>query len=164
VLATFAYDDLGRRTSLTRGNGTSTSYGFDAVSRLTSLTDNPAGTTYDQTLGFSYNPASQIVQQTRSNDLFAWAGHGNGTTSSTANGLNQVTVHGGTSTSHDARGNMTVDGLGRSSIRSTRPAGESRRRPAAARKCIASSMVPCMQPEQFVVCADRRWILLFRQI
>jgi YD repeat-containing protein len=38
VLATFTYDDLGRRTGLTRGNGTSSSYGFDAVSRLTQLT------------------------------------------------------------------------------------------------------------------------------
>jgi YD repeat-containing protein len=103
VLATFAYDDLGRRTSLTRGNGTSMSYSYDAVSRLASLTDNPAGTTHDQTLGFGYNPASQIVSNTRSNDLFSWAGNSVGTTASTANGLNQITVHGGTNTAHDAR-------------------------------------------------------------
>lgn len=37
ALATFAYDDQGRRTSLTRGNGTSTSYGYDPASRLSSL-------------------------------------------------------------------------------------------------------------------------------
>jgi RHS repeat-associated protein len=113
VLATFAYDDLGRRTSLTRGNGTSMSYSYDAVSRLASLADNPAGTTHDQTLGFGYNPASQIVSNTRSNDLFSWAGNSVGTTASTANGLNQITVHGGTATSHDSRGNMTADGLGK---------------------------------------------------
>jgi RHS repeat-associated protein len=113
VLATFTYDDLGRRTSLIRGNGTSTSYAFDAVSRLSQLTQDTSGTTYDQTLGFSYNPASQITQNTRSNDAFAWTGHGSGSTASTANGLNQLTVIGGTSTSHDARGNMTADGLGR---------------------------------------------------
>jgi hypothetical protein len=29
VLASFAYDDLGRRTALTRGNGTVTDYSFD---------------------------------------------------------------------------------------------------------------------------------------
>jgi RHS repeat-associated protein len=113
VLASFAYDDLGRRTSITRGNGTATSYSFDAVSRLSQITDNPAGTTHDRTLGFSYNPASQIVGTTRSNDLFAWAGHGSGTTGSTANGLNQLAAVGGTGTSHDARGNMTADGLGK---------------------------------------------------
>ncbi|HEX8583879.1 MAG TPA: RHS repeat-associated core domain-containing protein, partial [Allosphingosinicella sp.] len=111
--ASFAYDDLGRRISITRGNGTATSYSFDAVSRLSQIIDNPAGTTHDRTLGFSYNPASQIVGTTRSNDLFAWAGHGSGTTGSTANGLNQISVHGGGSTSHDARGNMTADGLGK---------------------------------------------------
>jgi RHS repeat-associated protein len=113
VLATFAYDDLGRRTSLTRGNGTSTSYAFDAVSRLSQLTQDTSGTTFDQVLGFSYNPASQITQNTRSNDLFAWSGHGSGSTASTANGLNQLASIGGASTSHDARGNMTADGLGR---------------------------------------------------
>jgi RHS repeat-associated protein len=113
VLATFAYDDLGRRTSLTRGNGTSSTYTFDAVSRLASLVDNPAGTTHDQTLGFGYNPAGQITSNTRSNDLFAWAGHGSGTTASTANGLNQLATIGGTTTAHDARGNMTADGLGK---------------------------------------------------
>ena len=76
LLATFAYDDLGRRTSLTRGNGTSTTYGFDAVSRLSSLSHDLSGTgtTYDQALGFSHNPAGQITSSTRSNDLYAWTG------------------------------------------------------------------------------------------
>ncbi|HEX8584780.1 MAG TPA: RHS repeat-associated core domain-containing protein, partial [Allosphingosinicella sp.] len=111
--ASFAYDDLGRRISITRGNGTATSYSFDAVSRLSQIIDNPAGTTHDRTLGFGYNPAGQIVGTTRSNDLFAWAGHGSGTTGSTANGLNQLAAIGGTGTSHDARGNMTADRLGK---------------------------------------------------
>ena len=53
------------------------------------------------------------MSNTRSNDLFAWAGNSIGTINSTANGLNQITAHGGTSTSHDARGNMTADGLGK---------------------------------------------------
>jgi YD repeat-containing protein len=56
VLATFAYDNLGRRTSLTRGNGGVTSYGFDAASRLSSLTQNPARTADDLAKGFAYNP------------------------------------------------------------------------------------------------------------
>ncbi|MFL6844026.1 MAG: hypothetical protein ACJ8ER_04005 [Allosphingosinicella sp.] len=50
MLATYAWDDLGRRSSLTRGDGSVLSYGYDAVSRLTSLADNLVGTTYDQTL------------------------------------------------------------------------------------------------------------------
>jgi RHS repeat-associated protein len=62
-------------------------------------------------LGFTYNPASQILTNSRSNDLFSVTPAG-GTTNSVANGLNQVVAHGGLSTSHDARGNMTSDGIG----------------------------------------------------
>jgi RHS repeat-associated protein len=110
VLATYAYDNVGRRTSLSRGNGTSMSYGYDAVSRLTSLGDDLSGTTYDQTLGFSYNPASHIIQTTRSNDNYAWGGHGTGSTSSTTNGLNQLTAIGSTTPTSDSKGNLTYAG------------------------------------------------------
>jgi YD repeat-containing protein len=109
VLASFGYDDLGRRTGISRANGTSTSYSYDPVSRLSQLVQNPAGTTHDLTLGFSYNPASQITSNTRSNDTYAWTGHGSGTASSPANGLNQLTSYGGAGISHDARGNVTYD-------------------------------------------------------
>jgi YD repeat-containing protein len=88
VLATYAYDDLGRRSSLTFGNGESASYGYDDVSRLDELVRNLGGTTNDLTLTFAYNPASQIVSTTRSNNLYAWTGHGSGTTGTTADGLN----------------------------------------------------------------------------
>jgi RHS repeat-associated protein len=110
VLASLGYDNAGRRTSLAFGNGGTVSYGYDSVGRLTSETDDLAGTTYDLTLGFSYNPAGQIVQTTRSNDLYSWTGHGNGSLSYGSNGLNQMTSVGSTSLVHDARGNMTFDG------------------------------------------------------
>jgi len=80
------------------------------VSRPSQLTLNLIGTTYDQTLGFGYNPASQIVSTTRSNDLYAWNGHGNGTTSSSADGRNRLDGHGGAVPTYDARGNITSDG------------------------------------------------------
>jgi RHS repeat-associated protein len=109
VLATFAYDDLGRRSSLTYGNGASTSYQYDAASRLSQLGLDLSGTANDLTLTFAYNPASQIASTTRSNDLYSWTGHGSGTTSSTANGLNQLASWNGT-LSHDVKGNITSDG------------------------------------------------------
>jgi YD repeat-containing protein len=109
VLATFAYDDLGRRTSLTRGNGTSTSYGYDAVSRLSQLALAFSDASKNVTLGFGYNPASQIVSNTRSNDLYALLAPASGTTSSSANGLNQLTQQGSTSFAYDAKGNLTSD-------------------------------------------------------
>src|SRR3954451_13194458 len=110
VLATYAYDDLGRRTSVTRGNGTSTSYSYDAVSRLSQLSEDISGTTYDQTLGFTYTPASQIATNTRSNDNYAWGGHYNVSKSYTANGLNQYTAADSASPTYDSRGNLTSAG------------------------------------------------------
>jgi YD repeat-containing protein len=110
LLFAFAYNDLGRRTSLTRGNGTVTGYGYDPVSRLASLTQDLAGGAQDLGLTFSYNPASQIASNTRSNDAYAWTGHGSGTMGSTTNGLNQLVNQGGAALSHDARGNSTFDG------------------------------------------------------
>ena len=99
MLATFAYDDLGRRTSLTRGNGTVQSYGYDAVSRLATLTNDLAGTTNDLTPTFAYNPASADRDSTvRTDDLYAWTGHATdrpapptASTSSPASGGNALT-------------------------------------------------------------------------
>jgi RHS repeat-associated protein len=110
VLATYAYDDLGRRTSLTRGNGTVTSYAYDNVSRLASLTQDLSGTANDLTHSFAYNPADEIASLTRSNDLYAFPAIASGSTAYAANGLNQMTSAGGASLTFDARGNMTASG------------------------------------------------------
>jgi RHS repeat-associated protein len=110
TLATFAYDDQGRRTSLTRGNGASTTYGYDAVSRLTQLVQNLNGTSNDLILDFTYNPAGEIVTNTRSNDAYSFTGHANASVADTINGLNQVTQRGSTGVSRDSRGNTTAIG------------------------------------------------------
>jgi RHS repeat-associated protein len=110
VLATYAYDDLGRRASITRGDGSGTSYTYDNVSRLTQLAEDLTGTSYDQTLGFSYNPAGGIIQNTRSNDAYAWTGHYNVNRGYTANGLNQYTASGSVTPTYDTKGNLTSAG------------------------------------------------------
>jgi RHS repeat-associated protein len=110
VLATYAFDDLGRRTSLTRGNGTSVAYAFDAASRLTSLTENMAGTANDLAQTFAYNPASQIVTTTSSNATYDWNPLAAFTDTYGANGLNQVTAVNGANLVYDANGNLTNDG------------------------------------------------------
>jgi len=110
LLAGFGYDGLGRRTSLIRGNGTSTAYAYDPASRLAALTQELAGAGGDLALGLGYNPASQIVAENRSNELYAWKGKGNGTVASSINPLNQVESHGGATLVHDAKGNLTFDG------------------------------------------------------
>jgi RHS repeat-associated protein len=110
VLATYTYDDLGRRTGVTRGNGTTTSYSYDAVSHLASLGQDLGGSSYDFTNGFSYNPAGQIASVTHSNDAYAWNVHYNVDRNFTPNGLNQLTTAGSTALGYDGRGNLTSSG------------------------------------------------------
>jgi RHS repeat-associated protein len=119
VLATYSYDNLGRRTSLLRGNGTVTNYEFDGVSRLSGMKLDLAGTTHDLVIGkigsagtaIGYNPASQITELSRDNDLYAWTGHYNANNRTyNTNGLNQLTTAGITALGYDARGNLTSSG------------------------------------------------------
>jgi YD repeat-containing protein len=58
VLATYAYDNLGNRTSVTFGNGAAQAFSYDPVSRLSQLTNNLSGTANDLSATFAYNPAS----------------------------------------------------------------------------------------------------------
>jgi RHS repeat-associated protein len=107
------YDDLGRRTSLGQGLNTvsaATSYGYDGASRLSSLGHDLAGTSSDLTLGFSYNAGGQVVQNTRSNDAFAWQRHYNFNRGYTANGLNQYSASGAVTPTYDSNGNLSGDG------------------------------------------------------
>jgi RHS repeat-associated protein len=110
ALASFTYDALGRRASVTRSSGSVTSYGYDGASRLSSFGHDFGGTAHDLTLGFSYNPASQIAINMRSNNAYAWAGAVPGSSSYAVNGLNQYTSAGGAAVTHDLNGNMTSDG------------------------------------------------------
>jgi hypothetical protein len=111
TLATYAYNDLGRRTSVTYGNGVTTAYGFTPLSQLASLTHNLAGTANDVAFTFNYNAAGQMSAQDRNNDAYAWQNHFNVTRSYTANGQNQYTAVGTAQPSYDARGNLKSDGL-----------------------------------------------------
>jgi RHS repeat-associated protein len=108
-LATFGYDNLGRRTYLSRGNGVTTWYGYDNASRLGSLSHDLAGTAQDQSFGRAYTAASQVRTQTSSNAAYDWS-WAQTTKSYTINGLNQVTAAGATPLSYDGRGNLAHDG------------------------------------------------------
>lgn len=110
VLATYDYDNVGRRATVTRGNGTITSYGYDRVSRLASLTQDLGGTAQDLTTTFTYNPASQVTSRTASNDAYAWLGAVNVDRTYTPNGLNQYSGATGVTFGYDTRGNLTTSG------------------------------------------------------
>jgi len=110
ALATYGYDDLGRRIGLTRGNGVVTSYGFNAASQLTSLSHDLAGTARDIATTLNYTPAGQIANVTRNNDAYAWPGSVNVDRNYSVNGLNQLTSAGATNLGYGLKGNLITSG------------------------------------------------------
>jgi RHS repeat-associated protein len=110
-IAAMAYDVAGREASEARGAVTTT-FGYDGLSRLASLSDDLAGTSADLTTTFAYNPAGQNTLRARSNAAYAWNGYFNVSRDYTVNGLNQyTTVSGATSGfGYDSNGNLVSDG------------------------------------------------------
>src|SRR5688572_14666246 len=93
TLATFAYDNHGRRGSIAR-TGSITSYGYDGASRLQSLGHDLVAMAQDLTLDFTYTPASQIRTRTISNNVYIYTGDINVSRPYARNGLNQYTTAG----------------------------------------------------------------------
>jgi RHS repeat-associated protein len=111
-LITYSFNALGKlagRSALAGLAGDHTR-GYDATGRLQSVNINVANLNLDTTTLFTYNPSSQIVQETRSNDAYAYAGLYSVNRSYTPNGLNQYASVAGTSFAYDANGNLTCDG------------------------------------------------------
>ena len=107
----YGYDSLGRRTWTNRRYGASTSFGYDALSRVSNISHDTLGTANDVTIsGLTYNPADQLTARTQSNDLYAWTGHYNVSRNYIVNGLNQLTSAGAVALGYDGRGNLTSSG------------------------------------------------------
>lgn len=109
AIASTIYDIQGRVGSQTRGAVTTT-LGYDTVSRPTNWTDDLAGTASDVTSTFAYNPASQIVTKTRSNNAYAFNGYVGVSRPYAVNGLNQYATAGSATFTYDTNGNLTGDG------------------------------------------------------
>jgi len=110
LVADYAYDPMSRRTSLSRGNGAATTYGYTQASRLISLVHNLEGatTTNDANWAFGYNVAGQVTSRTLVQVYERTVPALN--ESYSRNGLNQYTNVAGATYTHDARGNLTSDG------------------------------------------------------
>jgi RHS repeat-associated protein len=109
-IAGFTYDNPGRLATASVAGAGST-FGYDGLSRLASLGHDLAGTASDETLGFPlYNPASQIVTRTASNDAYASNAAYNVSRGYSVNGLNQYTAAGPAAFTYDANGNLASDG------------------------------------------------------
>ncbi len=116
ILMTWNYTAQGRLgTRVADNNAPDNTYSYDVAGRLSGiLTDHGSNNAYDVTHGWTFNPASQIATQTRSNDAFAFNAHTASNIDFVVNGLNQYTstdAGGGPIThTYDANGNMTGDG------------------------------------------------------
>ncbi|WP_430445273.1 RHS repeat domain-containing protein [Sphingorhabdus contaminans] len=108
-LGTFTYNTRGLRKTLT--GGVPTGYGYDPVGRLASIGHDLGGaaTTHDVNYAFTYNPATQLATQTRTNDAYAWTGAANVNRPYAVNGLNQYANAGTRCFDHDDNGNLVAD-------------------------------------------------------
>lgn len=109
LVASHVYDAQGRLATAGRGS-VAQGYGYDAASRLASLSNDLAGTAHDVTSAFAYNPSGQIVGRTRSNSAYVFGGLVAVDRIYAANGLNQYTSAGPATFGYDGNGNLTSDG------------------------------------------------------
>lgn len=110
TLASFSYDARGNLAGRSAPNGVTAIYGYDSTDRPNSLSFNFSGTSHDSNWSLSRNAAGQVIETTRSNDLYAYTSGGNLSQAYTANGLNQYSIVGAASLTYDANGNLTSDG------------------------------------------------------
>ncbi len=110
VLAAYSYYPDGQLQQITRGGGVAaTALGYDAIERLSSLSQTLVTTSDNVSFSYQYNAADQIVSENISNSTYYPLT--DATTSSYAtNGLNEYSTVGGTSYSYDGRGNLTSTG------------------------------------------------------
>jgi RHS repeat-associated protein len=107
-------DLTGDRVGPTLANATafsSTVLQRDPIGRLQNIgRDVAGGASFDHNIGFTYNPASQIIGETRSNDTYAYKSRVNINRPFAANGLNQYSAVAGITHCYDLNGNLTADG------------------------------------------------------
>ena len=109
-LASYAYDDLGRRTTVTLGNGTTIQRGYDSQGALATLKNFLASPSQEVQYTYTRNQLRELKSVSWTNNLYQWSGATPGTQSYTSNGLNQYTAAGAAALSYDANGNLTSDG------------------------------------------------------
>jgi RHS repeat-associated protein len=119
LLATYSYDNLGRLTTIARGNGVSTTINNDPISRLAGFTHTFQGSNNvccTMAVAFTRGPNGQIDSKAWSNRNYNWAGGANVTHTYVVNGLNQATQNTSSSTgtlnlTYGPHGNLINDGV-----------------------------------------------------
>lgn len=108
-LGQFGYNGLSLVDARNENTGTRVDYRYDGIGRLTSKSDSLGGTN-NVAWTYRFNPASQITEQGRDNDAFAWTASTAATRNYAVNGLNQYTAAGTDTLGYDANGNLTANG------------------------------------------------------
>lgn len=111
TIGDYAYDALGRRTSFTRFSGGTTTWSYVPNSRNWSMTHDLSGTAGDVTFTLTFNPAGQAVSRDTSNPAYQFTLPTQAATPYVRDGLNQYDSVNGVTFTHDARGNLTADGV-----------------------------------------------------
>jgi RHS repeat-associated protein len=106
----FSFTDLGQVSDQSYNATFVSSYGYDAIGRVSAMSHNLPGTSQDVSFSFGYSPANQIAWRTQSNDAYAWGGHYAVNRPYTTNGLNQHTAAGSVNFIYDTNGNLNSDG------------------------------------------------------
>lgn len=95
----------------TGGIAGNTAFTYDAIGRLQNYTRDLDGIASDNVTAFEYNLASQIKQESRSNEAYAYTARQNGSLTYDTNGLNQYQTVGASPYCYDKNGNLTADGF-----------------------------------------------------
>src|SRR6185312_13212524 len=104
---TYAYDALGRVSTITRGNSTTTTMTYNATALDYSMAH--SGLSQSVTWGMALTPAGQVYQRSVSNTAYAYTAPAASISYST-NALNQYSSVNSTTYSYDNMGNLTSDG------------------------------------------------------
>lgn len=93
LLAVFNYDDLGRRIGLTRGNGTSTTYGYDSADRPTALTQDVVGRPSTRPMASPGARPAELLTRTATNTAYNGRPRHRGPRPTPDHGLNRDLGH-----------------------------------------------------------------------
>ena len=107
-LTQYIYDDYARPKTLEQGNSATLNIAYDSISRVKDMDYGFAGSSYDLSTDFEFNPASQITRRLLSKDKYAEADNQKGHTGNyVANSLNQYERINGKELRYDDNGNLT---------------------------------------------------------
>ena len=106
-IATYDYNALGQRTSITDIWGRQTGYTYHDDGMLETLSHDIVQTALDVTFTFGFDKSNKLNSRTISNNSYIWTPETPSTEDYEVNGLNQYTKIATQPVSHDENGNMT---------------------------------------------------------